>query len=195
MNPLDRLIHAFSKLPGIGQKGATRLAFHVVRTPTEYARELADALLAVKQGLRYCTQCLVPAATDPCAICSDQRRDRDRICVVEEPADLTAIEKSGAYRGLYHILHGCLSPLEGVGPDALKIRELVARLQTQPVEEIILATNTTVEGEATATFVTQILRPLGMRITRLASGMPAGSEVEYLDMRTLTHALEARREV
>ncbi len=195
MNPLDRLIHALAKLPGIGQKGATRLAFHIVRAPAEYAHELAQALLGVKQGLRTCAHCLAPSPNDPCAICSDARRDRDRICVVEEPADLTAIEKSGAYRGLYHILHGCLSPLEGVGPDDLKIRELVNRLQSQHIEEIILATNATIEGEATATFVAQILRPLGLRITRLASGMPAGSEVEYLDMRTLSHALESRREV
>lgn len=195
MNPLDRLIHAFSKLPGIGHKGATRLAFHVVRTPAQYARELAEALLAVKEELRYCAHCLVPSPRDPCALCNDPRRDRDRICVVGEPADVSAIEKSGAYRGLYHVLHGSLSPLDGVGPESLKIRELVQRLQTTPVEEIILATNTTVEGEATATFITQLLRPLGIRITRLASGMPAGSEVEYLDMRTLARAVEARREV
>ncbi len=195
MNPLDRLIHALSKLPGIGQKGATRLAFHVVRSPTEYAQELADAILAVKSGLRYCSQCLAPSASDPCTICSDHRRDHERICVVEEPADLTAIEKSGAYDGLYHILHGCLSPLDGIGPDVLKIPELVVRLQNQRREEIILATNATVEGEATATFVAQILRPLGVRITRLARGRPAGSEVEYLDMRTLSQAMEARREV
>ncbi|MBI2343803.1 MAG: recombination protein RecR [Deltaproteobacteria bacterium] len=193
VNPLDRLVHALCKLPGVGEKSATRYAFHLLRSSRDDVRELAEALLAVTREMRYCAECLVPSPTDPCRICRDHQRDRDCICVVEEPADVTAIEKSGAFRGVYHILHGALSPLEGVGPDALKVHELIHRLRSNVVGEVILATNATVEGEATAAYVAQMIRPMGIRITRLASGMPAGAEVEYVDARTLAYALHERR--
>ncbi len=194
-NPIDRLIHAFGKLPGIGHKSATRLAFHVLRSPSGIARELAEALLAVQTGMTCCRHCLVPAPQDPCVLCADPQRDAARICVVEEPADVSAIEQTHVFRGVYHVLHGCLSPLDGVGPDALKIPELLRRVQKDAVQEIILATNSTIEGEATAVYLTQLLRPFGVAISRIASGMPLGAEVEYIDTRTLALALEDRRAV
>jgi recombination protein RecR len=191
--PLDRLIHALAKLPGVGHKSATRLAFHLVRAPRNDVDELAAAVRGIKEGLQFCEECLVPSQTPRCAICDDLRRDRHQICVVEEPADLHAIEKSGAYHGLYHILHGALSPLDGIGPDALKVQELLARLQNSAVHEVILATNATVEGEATASYVANMLRVFEMSVTRLAGGLPVGAEVEYVDARTLALALEERR--
>lgn len=193
--PIDQLAHAFAKLPGIGQKTALRLAFYVIRTPAAYAHELAQALLRVKEAMQLCHVCLAPAAQNPCALCLDPRRDHERICVVEEPADVGAIERSGAYRGMYHILHGALSPLDGIAPTDLKLGELLTRLRAGPVAEVILAMNPTVEGEATATYVAQLLRPFACRVTRIASGIPLGAEVEYIDPQTLAIALNDRRPV
>lgn len=191
--PIDHLIHALSKLPSIGGKSAQRLAFHILRAPNEYARELADAIMSVKQEMRSCQVCQAPSHKDPCTLCSDPRRDAERICVVEEPADVSAIEKTGVYRGKYHVLHGRLSPLDGITPQDLKIDALIRRLQSGPCREVILATNPNVEGEATATYIAGLLRPFGSQITRLASGMPLGAEVEYIDCQTLAVALESRR--
>lgn len=195
MNPIDRLIHALGKLPGIGQKSATRLAFHILRVSTEQVRELAEALISVKSTMRLCSECLTFTPDDPCPICRDPRRDRGAICVVEKPADLLAIEQTGVYRGTYHILHGTLSPLEGVGPDDLKIGELLARLKRALAHEVIVATNPTVEGEATATYLAGLIKPLGVRMTRIASGIPLGGEVEYTSPQTLALALQSRREL
>lgn len=193
VNPLDRLVHAFSRLPGIGEKSAQRLAFFVQRASREYANDFAEALLSVKEELRLCSRCLVPTPRDPCSVCNDTHREQERICVVEEPADVSAIERTGTYRGLYHILHGVLSPLEGIGPDDLKIDPLMRRLREGTVTEVILATNSTVDGEATATYLSQLIKPLGIQLTRLANGMPCGAEVEYIDTQTLTIALADRR--
>lgn len=195
MNPIDRLIQALATLPGIGQKTATRLAFHILRIPSETVRELAEALLKVKATVRLCSQCLAPTPHNPCAVCRDDRRDRTQICVVEEPADLDAIEKTHAFRGVYHVLHGTLSPLDGIGPEDLKVSELVARCTRGGVAEVIIATNPTVEGEATATYITNAVKPLGIHITRIASGIPLGGEVEYTNAPTLVMALQSRRAV
>lgn len=192
-NPLERLIHSFSKLPGVGEKTAGRYALHVLRASEAYARELAEALVAVKRGMRQCGCCQAPAPADPCAICSDTHRDAGRICVVEEVADLRAIENTGVFRGRYHILHGRLSPLEGIGPEQLRVDALLARLRACAPQEVILATNPTVEGEATATYLSQLIRPLGVPLSRLASGIPLGAEVEYIDTRTLAMAITERR--
>lgn len=193
MNPIDRLIQAFAKLPGIGHKSATRLAFHILRSPEEYAREFAEALVQVKSTMRFCSQCLTFAADDPCHICRDARRDHGLICVVEKPADMNAIEQTGAYRGIYHILHGLLSPLEGIGPEDIKATELLGRIKQGPVGEIIVATNPTVEGEATATYLASLIKPTGVHLTRIASGIPLGGEVEYTNPQTLTLAIQSRR--
>ncbi|MBI2345826.1 MAG: recombination protein RecR [Deltaproteobacteria bacterium] len=193
MNPLDRLIQGLTKLPGIGQKTATRLAFHLLRAPADDARELADALIHVKSTLRLCSDCLAFTPEDPCAICRDPRRDHATICVVEQPADLSAIESTGVFRGVYHILHGVLAPLEGIGPDDLKVRELLTRLKTSRIQEIFVATNPTVEGEATATYLAGLVKPLGCKLTRIASGIPVGSEVEYTNHQTLAVAIQERR--
>ena len=195
MNPIDRLIQALAKLPGVGYKSATRLAFHVLRAPAEHARELAEALLSVKSSMRLCSECLTFAPEDPCAICRDPRRDKQTICVVEKPADMNAIEQTGAFRGMYHILHGILSPLEGVGPEDLKITELLIRIKRQPTQEVIIATNPTVEGEATATYLSSLIKPLAIPLSRIASGIPLGGEVEYTNPQTLALALQSRREL
>lgn len=194
-NPIDRLAHAFAKLPGVGEKSAARLAFHVFKGPASVAEELAQALLAVKQQTALCSQCFGVAPQDPCDVCCDTRRTQDIICVVEEPKDMAAIEKTRAFRGLYHVLHGVLSPLDGIGPDDIRITDLVRRLEVQPVAEVILATNSTVEGEATSHYIADLLRPRGMRITRLASGIPMGAFLEYTDHQTLTLAINRRREL
>jgi recombination protein RecR len=194
-NPIDRLTHAFSKLPGIGEKSAARLAFHVFKGPANVAEELAQALLAVKQQTALCSQCFGVAPQDPCDVCRDDRRAQDIICVVEEPKDMAAIEKTRAFKGLYHVLHGVLSPLDGVGPDDLRIIDLVRRLEIHPASEIILATNPTVEGEATSHYIADLLKPRGLRVTRLASGIPMGAFLEYIDQQTLTLAINRRREL
>jgi recombination protein RecR len=192
--PIARLIEEFEKLPGVGPKTAQRLTFHVLRQPAEEALALAEAIADVKDKIILCSVCFNLSATDPCHFCADPNRDRRRICVVEEPLDILALERTGAYRGLYHVLHGSFSPMEGILEDDLKIRELVQRVQAQEVDEVILATNATVEGEATANLVRMRLRPTGVRVTRLAQGLPIGSDLEYADDYTLSRALEGRRE-
>jgi recombination protein RecR len=193
--PVARLIEAFQRLPGIGPKTAQRLTFYMLKRPPDEVRELGDALLAVKQKITYCRICFNVTDEDPCRICSDPRRDAHVICVVEEPNDLLAMERTGEYRGRYHVLLGALSPLDGIGPDDLKIRELLARLEGHETTEIILATNPNVEGEATALYLAKLLRPHAVRITRIARGLPVGGDLEYADQVTLSKALEGRREI
>ena len=192
--PLERLIEAFRKLPGIGAKSAQRLAFHVLRGSREDARALADALIEVKDTIRLCSVCFNITDVDPCLVCTDPDRDRASICVVEDAHNLIAIEKSG-YRGLYHVLHGSIAPLRGIGPDDLKIAPLLTRLRDGSVQEVILATNPNVEGEATAVYLSRLLKPLGVKVTRIALGLPVGSELEYADEVTVGKALEGRREL
>ncbi|GBD11176.1 Recombination protein RecR [bacterium HR23] len=191
--PIARLIQELNKLPGVGPKTAQRLAYHIIRLPTPEARALAEAILAVKEQVRLCSLCQNLADRDPCALCTDPRRDTSILCVVEQPLDVLALERSGVYKGLYHVLHGALSPLEGIGPEDLKIRELLERLKDSRVQEVILATNPTLEGEATAMYLHRLLAPLGIRITRLARGLPIGAEVEYADALTLQRAFEGRQ--
>jgi recombination protein RecR len=197
-DPIQRLVRELSKLPGIGQKTAARLAFHILRSPAEQARALAVALVEVKEKIRLCSTCMNLTELDPCELCQDPARDRHTLCVVAHPPDLLAVERTGSYRGRYHVLHGVLSPLEGVGPDDLRLRELLARLQgpsAEPVEEVIVATSPNVEGEATAMYVARTLKPLGVRVTRIASGLPIGGDLEYADGVTITRALEVRRDM
>jgi recombination protein RecR len=200
-DPIGRLIRALAKLPGVGEKTATRLAFHVLRSPDQFARELAQALVDVKERIRLCSVCMNLTESDPCSMCSDARRDPRLICVVATPPDLYAVDRTGGFRGRYHVLHGVLSPLEGVGPDDLRIKELLARLspatpdQGDGVREMIIATSPNVEGEATALYLAKICKPLGVRVTRIASGLAVGGELEYADGVTITRALEGRREM
>jgi recombination protein RecR len=195
-DPIQRLVRELARLPGIGEKTATRLAFHVLRAPDNLARDLAQALTDVKERVRLCSRCMNLTEEDPCTLCADTRRDDKILCVVASPPDLMAIERTGGYRGRYHVLHGVLSPLEGIGPDDLRIRELLQRLgSTSLVEEIILATSPNVEGEATALYLGKVLRPLGIKTTRIASGLQVGGELEYADGMTIARALDARREV
>jgi recombination protein RecR len=192
---IDGLIEQFRKLPGIGAKSAQRLAFHVLKAPREDAQRLADALLEVKDRVTYCSVCNNITDVDPCAYCADDTRDRRVICVVEEPQNVNVIEKSRGFKGTYHVLMGAISPLQGVGPDELKIKGLLARLVDGAVGEVILATNPTVEGEATAIYLARLLKPLGVRVTRIATGIPVGSDLEYADELTMGRAMEGRREV
>ena len=194
-DPIRVLVQQLAKLPGIGEKTATRLAFHIVRAPESYARELSDAIRDVRQSVRLCSQCCSLTTDDPCALCADQRRERDKVCVVSHPPEQLAIERAGAYRGLYHVLHGVLAPLDGIGPDDLRIAELVRRLQCGEIREVILALASTVEGEATALYLAKVLRPMGLKLTRIASGVPIGGELEYTDAATISRALEQRREL
>lgn len=193
--PLERLIEQLKKLPGVGAKSAQRLAFHILRVPASEAGALAAAINEVKEAIRLCGTCFNITDTDPCAICVDPGRERAAICVVEEPNNLVPIEKSGRFRGLYHILHGSISPLRGIGPDDLKIAPLLERLRDGSVEEVILATNPNVEGEATAVYLSRLLKPLGVRVTRIGVGLAVGSELEYADEVTVSKALEGRREI
>jgi recombination protein RecR len=192
--PLIRLIEELQRLPGIGPKGAQRLAFHILKTPREQADRLVDAVREVKERVTYCSICNNITDADPCVFCSGDARDRDLICVVEEPQNVTAIEKTRDFKGVYHVLMGAISPLQGIGPDDLKIKGLLARVGNG-VREIILATNPTVEGEATAIYLARLLKPLGVRVTRIAMGVPVGSDLEYADEVTMIKALEGRREV
>jgi recombination protein RecR len=197
-DPIARLTVLFAKLPGVGEKTAQRLAFHVLKSPPEYAQDLAQALLALRQEVRLCSSCCNLTATDPCTICKDPQRDGRMICVVETVPDLLAIERTREFRGRYHVLHGALSPLDGVGPDQLKLKELIARLGATAdvhVEEVIVATDPTVEGEATALYLTRLVKPLGVRVTRIAQGLPMGGDLEYADQVTLARALAGRREI
>jgi len=191
--PINRLVHELSKLPGIGERTATRLAFFILRQPKEYASALSNALIDVKNKVRLCSKCMNLTESDPCATCLDRRRDEDVICVVEDPSDMLAVERTHAFRGRYHILHGALSPLDGIGPDDLKIAELLRRLEEGGVCEVIVATNPNVEGEATALYITKLIKPTGIKLTRLASGIPVGGDLEYIDASTLSRAFEDRR--
>ena len=193
-DPLLRLIEELQRLPGIGPKSAQRLAFHILRTPREQADRLVEAVRDVKERVTYCSTCNNITDVDPCAFCSADNRDRHIICVVEEPQNVAAIEKTREFKGLYHVLMGALSPLQGIGPDDLKIRGLVTRI-TNGVQEIIIATNPTVDGEATAHYLARLLKPLGVKVTRIAMGVPMGSDLEYADEVTMHKALEGRREV
>lgn len=193
--PVTRLIEAFSQLPGIGPKTASRLTFYLLRRPAEQAEALAEAVRDLKQRIVFCSVCYNITEQSPCAICRDEARDRSILCVVEEPLDVLAIDRTGEYRGLYHVLHGALSPMEGIGPDELRISELIARVKAEPVREVLLATNPNLEGEATAMYVARLLQPLAVRVTRLARGLPVGGDLEYADAVTLSRALEGRREI
>jgi recombination protein RecR len=193
--PIDHLIEALTKLPGVGRKTASRLAFHILRSSLSEAQGLARAILDVKEKIRLCSICFNLTDEDPCWICRDERRSREILCVVEGPNDLIAIENTGVFKGRYHVLHGTISPLEGMGPDDIKIRELVERIQREGAVEVILATNPTVEGGATALYLTDLIKPLGTKVTRIAFGIPMGGEIEYSDGMTLSKALEGRREV
>jgi len=192
---LQNLIDQFKRLPGIGAKSAQRLAFHVLKTPREDAERLSDAIRDVKDRVTYCTICNNFTDVDPCQYCADPARDHRLVCVIEEPQNVNVIEKTGGFRGVYHVLLGSLSPLQGIGPDDLKIKGLLTRIASDEVEEIILATNPNVEGEATAIYLARLLKPLGLRVTRIATGIPVGSDLEYADELTMGKAMEGRREV
>ena len=192
---MARLIEQLTRLPGIGEKTATRMAFHILRADREYAHALADAVVAVKNDTRLCSECFALTEDDPCRLCTDVERAGDLVCVVEEPADLLAVERAGSFRGRYHVLHGTIAPLDGVGPDDLKIQPLLARIRDRGVREVIVATNPTVEGEATAIYLAKLLKPLGVRVTRIAHGIPVGGDLEYTDVMTVGRALDGRREM
>ncbi|MHB8416866.1 MAG: recombination mediator RecR [Myxococcales bacterium] len=195
--PIQRLVGELCKLPGIGEKSALRFAFHILRAEGGYAASLATAIQGVVDKVRLCGICCSLTEEDPCALCRDPRRDAALVCVVEGVADLLAVERTREFRGRYHVLHGALSPLDGVGPDQLRVKELLARLSggDSPVSEVILATNPDIEGEATALYLARLLQPLGVRVTRIAQGVPMGGDLEYADQATLARALTARREV
>jgi recombination protein RecR len=193
--PVSRLIEELGKLPGIGPKSAARLTYYLLRIPEAEARALAEAIIAVKEKTVLCSSCQNITDSNPCAVCASKERDHSIICVVKEPLDIMALERTGRYRGLYHVLHGVLSPMDGIGPDDLKIKELLQRLKAGSVSEVILATNPNLEGEATAMYLQRLLSPFGVRLTRLARGLPVGGDLEYADEVTLTHALEGRQEM
>lgn len=192
---VERLIQSFAKLPGVGEKTATRFVFYLLRVHKQIAKELGEALRDLHEKIKLCSICCNITDRDPCRFCSDPRRDGNSVCVVQEPSDVTAIEKTGSFRGRYHVLHGAISPLEGISPDDLKIQELLRRFQTDLPKEVILACDANVEGDATSLYLVQLLRPLGVSLTKLALGIPVGSELEYLDTTTLSKALEERREI
>jgi len=194
-DPIARLVKELAKLPGIGEKSAQRLAFHVLDAGAGYATALAEAIVGVVRDVRLCSSCQTLTDRDPCSICTDPKRDGRMICVVESVPDLLAVERTHEFRGRYHVLHGSLSPLAGVGPGDLKIRELLVRLEGSPADEIVLATNPDVEGEATALYLQKLLKPLGIRLTRIAQGVPMGGDLEYADQVTLARALAGRREL
>jgi recombination protein RecR len=195
--PVARLIEEFSKLPGVGTKTAQRLTYHVLRSSTDDARSLASALIAIKEQVAYCATCcnITEAGVDPCDICADPRREQARICVVEEPLDVLAIERTGEFRGRYHVLHGAISPIDGIGPERLRVRELLVRVQGDGVEEVIIATNPNLEGEATAMYLADLLAPHVPAVTRIARGLPVGGDLEYADDVTLIRSLQGRRAI
>ncbi len=193
--PIQRLIEAFERLPGIGPKSASRLAFYMLRAPDDQVQDLAEAIATLKESIVYCSRCQNLSETDPCAICSDPGRDQHLVCVVEDPLDVVAIERTGAYKGLYHVLHGVINPVEGVGPDDLRMQSLLDRLEREPIQEVLIATNPNMEGEATAMYLARLLHPKGVRVTRLARGLPVGGDLEYADEITLSRALEGRRDI
>ncbi len=194
-DPIARLVKELAKLPGIGEKSAQRLAFHILKAGPGYASDLAAAIAGVVRDVRLCSSCQTLTDQDPCAICRSPDRDGRILCVVEGVPDLLAVERTHEFRGRYHVLHGALSPLDGVGPGDLKIRELLARLEREPAEEIVIATNPDVEGEATALYLTKLLKPIGLKVTRIAQGVPMGGDLEYADQVTLARALAGRREL
>ena len=194
-NALEELTEHFRSLPGIGGKSAQRLAFHVLNMSQKDAQAFADAILNAKESVRYCKECQNLTENELCPVCADPSRDRSVICVVQTPADLMAVEKTRGYKGLYHVLHGELSPMDGVGPNDLKIKELLTRVAEQPIKEVILATDPTVEGDATAIYLSKLLKPMGLRISRLAFGLPVGGDLEYADELTLAKAIENRRDL
>ena len=191
---LERLVRSFSSLPGIGAKTATRLALTILRKPAGDAREMAAALAELHSSIRLCSRCMAFSETDPCTVCGDPRRDGSIICVVEQPADLMAIEKTDHYRGHYHILHGVLSPVDGIGPEEIKVKELVARLNSGDIQEVLIATSSTVPGEATASFLIDTLNRFSIKLSRLACGIPMGMDIKYADQHTLARAIESRSE-
>lgn len=197
---VTRLVDEFCRLPGIGPKTASRLTFYLLRAPLEQAQALGNAVIRLREQIVFCSRCFNITESDPCPVCTDERRDKRTLCVVEEPLDLMAIERVGEYRGVYHVLHGAISPVDGVGPEDLRVRELVDRVRKEPIEEVILATNPSLEGEATAMYIQRQLLslqalPRAVRITRLARGLPVGGDLEYADAITLARALEGRREM
>ncbi|MEH7226532.1 recombination mediator RecR [Bacillus sp. JJ1566] len=193
--PISKLIDSFMKLPGIGPKTAVRLAFFVLSMKEDVVLDFAKALVNAKRNLTYCSNCGHITDRDPCYICEDERRDKTLICVLQDPKDVIAMEKMKEYNGLYHVLHGAISPMDGIGPEDIKIPELLKRLQDDTVQEIILATNPNIEGEATAMYISRLLKPTGIKITRIAHGLPVGGDLEYADEVTLSKALEGRREL
>ncbi|GMB10182.1 DNA replication and repair protein RecR [Thermolongibacillus altinsuensis] len=193
--PISKLIDSFMKLPGIGPKTAVRLAFFVLNMKEEVVLDFAKALVNAKRNLTYCSSCGHITDKDPCYICEDDKRDRTTICVVQDPKDVIAMEKTKEYNGLYHVLHGAISPMEGIGPEDIKIAELLKRLQDDTIQEVILATNPNIEGEATAMYISRLIKPTGVKITRIAHGLPVGGDLEYADEVTLSKALEGRREL
>ncbi len=194
-NAIARLVEEFHRLPGIGPKSAQRITYHLLRAPDEQVKELAEAILTLKRETKLCSVCFNITDSDPCRVCSNAQRDRTKICIVEQPHDIEVIEHTGIYRGLYHVLHGAISPTEGVGADNIRIKEVVARLKDGTVEEVILATNTNLEGEQTAMYLNRIITPLGIKVTRIARGLPFGTELEYADDVTLTRALQERQKI
>ncbi len=193
--PIAKLIEEFEKLPGIGPKSAQRLAFYILNLPAEKAMRLAIAIKEAKEKIRYCSVCGNLTEKDPCLICSSENRDRSTICVVENPTDIVAMEKTREFKGLYHVLHGAISPMKDIGPDDIKIKELLARLKFGEVKEVIIATNPNVEGEATAMYIAKLVRPLGIKATRIAHGVPVGGDLEYADEITLAKSLQGRHEI
>ncbi len=192
---IEKLIENFEKLPSIGHKTATRLAFYMLNCSDESAKEFIDAIESARKNLKYCSICFNISDTDPCMICANPKRDKSIICVVEDVKDIIAMEKTHEYKGVYHVLHGSISPMNGIGPDDIKIKELLTRLQTGEVKEVILATNPRVEGEATAMYLSKLIKPLGIKVTRIARGIPIGGDLEYTDEITLLQALEGRMEI
>ena len=193
--PVQELIDELGRLPGVGPKSAQRIAFHLLKLPSVDALRLANAIAVVKERVSFCQTCFNISEGSECGICADTRRDSSIVCVVEEPRDIVAVEKTGEFRGRYHVLQGAISPIEGIGPDQLKVKELLARLEPEGIAEVILCTNPNIEGEATAMYISRLLKPLGLKVTRIASGLPVGGDLEYADELTLGRALEGRREI
>ena len=193
--PISRLIEEFSKLPGVGRKTAQRLAFHVINMNTNDVESLAKAIIDAKREIKYCSICCNITDSDPCSMCSNKNRDSSIICVVEDPRDVAAMERTREFKGKYHVLNGVISPMDGIGPDMIKIKELIVRLGNEDVKELIMATNPTIEGEATAMYIARLVKPMGIKVTRIAHGLPVGGDLEYADEVTITKALEGRREI
>lgn len=193
--PLTELVNQFSRLPGIGKKTAQRLAFSILEQPPERAKQFAEALVNAREKIHFCKNCQALTDLEVCSICDDEKRDHSTVCVVSDPKDVMAFERTREYKGVYHVLHGVISPLDGIGPDRLRIKELMARLGSGEITELIMATNPTVEGEATASYISRLVKPMGIKVTRLAYGIPVGGDLEYADEYTLARALEGRNEI